>query len=211
MGFSNMYCVIYLLKNVINSKVYVGQTWRPLSKRFSEGYRHSHHIKSAINKYGKDNFYYVVLTVCHTQQIADYWEKYFIVKYDSINNGYNLREGGSNGKLSEETKRKISKAQSGENGFWYGKTMPLDTKIKMSNAHSGENNPFHGKTHGEENLTKMRANHKNKPKKFNEADITAIKHKALSLSYTEIAKEYGVFRRVISHVVNDKGAYKKAG
>lgn len=206
-----MYCIIYALKNTINDKVYVGQTWRSLIKRFSENYRHSPHINNAIKKYGRDNFYYEVLTFCSTQQLADYWEKFFISFYDSIENGYNLREGGSRGKLLEATKIKISEAQSGEKGFWYGKTMPPEVTMKISQALLGEKNPFYGKSHNEEALIKMRDNHKNKPKKFIQSDIDIIKYKAntLNISYTDLAKEFNVHRKTISHVVNDTGPYNK--
>jgi group I intron endonuclease len=206
-----MYCLIYLLKNTVNDKIYVGQTWRPLLKRIYEGYRHSHHISNAIKKYGKDKFYYTVLTVCGTQEIADYWERHFIIKYNSIENGYNLKEGGSNGRLSEQTKLKISEAQSGEKGHWYGKTFSLETKTKMSKAASGENNAFYGETHPEENLIKMRANHKNKPNRFGLEEVNIIKYKAniLKMSYSNIGKEYDADRHLISFVVNDSGPYKK--
>ena len=48
--------------------------------------------------------------------------------------------------LSQETKDKISKALSGENHPFYGKTLPQETKNKLSKVLSGENNPFYGKT-----------------------------------------------------------------
>lgn len=96
--------------------------------------KHSQHISNAIEKYGKNNFYYTVLTVCSTQKIADYWEDYFIVKYDSINNGYNIKSGGSKGKLSPDTIRKISTARLGTH--WGHHTE--QTKKKMSSIKTGK-------------------------------------------------------------------------
>ena len=41
----------------------------------------------------------------------DYWEKYYIDKYDTFKNGYNLTNGGETKKIiSEDSKKKISKA-----------------------------------------------------------------------------------------------------
>ena len=47
--------------------------------------------------------------------------------------------------LSEETKRKLSEAQKGENHPLYGKHHSEETKKKMSEAHKGEKNVMYGK------------------------------------------------------------------
>lgn len=70
-------------------------------------------------------------------------ERDFIYLYDSIKNGYNLKEGGNNGKLSEESLKKIS-----EKSKLYHHTP--ETKKKMSESRLGELNPFFGKKHTDE-------------------------------------------------------------
>lgn len=136
---------IYILKNTINDKVYIGQTWQSLSKRFGNGYYGCTHIRNAIKKYGKYVFYYEVLTTCETQEAADYWESYFISKYGSTNPeiGYNLNSGGnSGGLLSEETKHKLSESKkgkyTGEESHWFGKHHTEETKQKISKANKGK-------------------------------------------------------------------------
>ena len=50
---------IYIHKNKINNKIYVGQTKQSLSRRFrhnGEGYKHCICFYNAIQKYGWDNF-----------------------------------------------------------------------------------------------------------------------------------------------------------
>lgn len=90
--------LIYRIKNNVNNKIYVGQTSKLLKQRLSQ---HIHnksnckHLRNAITKYGPDNFYIELITICHTQNIADKLETFFIKEYDSIINGYNLRSGGS--------------------------------------------------------------------------------------------------------------------
>lgn len=107
--------IVYVITNLANGKTYVGQTWKTLQKRWCGHCTENSCIKlvRAIKKYGKDKFTIKLVTITHTQENADYWEIYFIQKYDSINNGYNIRLGGSNGKHSEETKRKMSLSQMG--------------------------------------------------------------------------------------------------
>lgn len=88
---------IYIIKNKINDKVYIGQAdfaW----KRWGSHIRDSHSkpkiiIDKAIKKYGEENFWYELLE----NQVQDYdeKEKYWIKKYNSIvPNGYNVAPGG---------------------------------------------------------------------------------------------------------------------
>lgn len=162
-----MFNIIYVLRNKFNSKVYIGQTWRSLKLRWrnSNGYKDCPKIYNAIIEIGKDNFYYEVLTICTTQEIADYWENYFICKFDSIKNGYNTRQGGSHGKQNDETKNKISIANTGkirtlEMKKKYSissidRIFSKETKNKMSIAQSGKNNGFYGKRHSDETKNKI--------------------------------------------------------
>ena len=102
--------IIYKAQNKINSKVYIGQTINSLQKRI---YGHKRDINDntkfhrALKKYGIDNFKWEVIKECNCITALNIFEKIFIKKYDSINKGYNLKEGGVNGKHTEETKQKI--------------------------------------------------------------------------------------------------------
>lgn len=93
-----MLCSIYKMLNQINGKIYVGQTWRTIQKRFGihkqPSYKGCINLHNALNKYGRDKFTIELITICGTQDAADYWERFFILKYNSIDNGYNLRNGG---------------------------------------------------------------------------------------------------------------------
>src|ERR1700678_709637 len=104
-------CKIYLITNIDNNKIYIGQTWKPLDIRFKEHCSiapsriHRMLITKAINKYGPDKFVIELLATTSSQNVADYLESSYIKEYDSISRpdgiGYNLKDGGSNGKLSQ--------------------------------------------------------------------------------------------------------------
>lgn len=100
-----MKAYIYFIINDINGKRYVGQT-TDFSRRKYTHFRHlreNRHanikLQSAWNKYGEENFHIERITFDNTnKEELDELEKYYIKKYDSIENGYNIKEGGSNGK-----------------------------------------------------------------------------------------------------------------
>jgi group I intron endonuclease len=132
-------CSIYKITNNVNGKVYIGQTWKLIKYRFDAHKRSKHCIKlyNAMEKHGRENFSIELITFCSTQETADYWEEYFIKKYDSINLGYNLREGGSHGKTSEETKRKLSIAGKGRPAPNKGIAASPETIAKLSSMRKG--------------------------------------------------------------------------
>ena len=127
-----MYGIIYKITNIINGKVYIGQTIRTFKERYEGSIENTknRHLKSAIEKYGVDAF--VVdeqLDTAETKEELDRKEQYYIQLYgsDQRDKGYNIMSGGSRGKQAEESKKLISEAQLGEKNHMYGKY--------------GENNP----------------------------------------------------------------------
>jgi group I intron endonuclease len=126
------YCNIYLLKNIINGKVYIGQTWVSYHERMKNGagYKGSQLMHNAIQKYGVSNFEYTTLKTVDNQNDADYWENYYINEYNSFNSevGYNLLTGrGALGKHSETTKIKLSEINMGHE-------VSEETKNKISQS-----------------------------------------------------------------------------
>lgn len=99
---------IYIIKNKINSKVYIGQTCQSIHTRFMQHMkpstckqRGSYKIYNAINKYGKENFYYEVLEENIDETEIDEKEIYYIALYDSYDNGYNSTHGGDTKTISK--------------------------------------------------------------------------------------------------------------
>ena len=89
--------IIYIITNKVNSKVYIGQTRKSLSERmrhhFSK-YETCKKLKKATEQYGKDNFLYSVLELVPYSELNDR-ETFYIEKYNSIENGYNIKKGNS--------------------------------------------------------------------------------------------------------------------
>jgi hypothetical protein len=107
---------IYCITSPSNKK-YIGQCVKKLSNGKNWGYinRWKEHIRdsktrnycrllnSAIKKYEHKNFQLEVLQECNIDEL-DYYEQYYIKHYNTMTpNGYNLREGGSISRYSEET------------------------------------------------------------------------------------------------------------
>jgi group I intron endonuclease len=109
----NSYGYIYKILNLINKKVYIGQTTISPSRRF---HCHSQMTKSnrsmpiahAINKYGKSNFSMEIIAICSNKILLDKFEKICISRYNAQVSefGYNIAKGGQPS-LTEEGKKKI--------------------------------------------------------------------------------------------------------
>ena len=132
-----IYCV-YSHTNKINGKIYIGLTFMEPEKRWKngKGYHKGTHFRSAIDKYGWDNFEHKIIKDNLTKDEASYWEKYYISFYNSTDrlHGYNISSGGEHGGHAQtnETRKKI-----GENGYHYGmlgEKHSDSTKKKMSES-----------------------------------------------------------------------------
>ena len=91
---------IYVIRNTVNEKVYVGQTRQGINIRFSNHLSAARHgldyvIGQAIRKHGEDKFYIELLEECDLSEINER-ETYWIKKLDAANykHGYNISPGG---------------------------------------------------------------------------------------------------------------------
>lgn len=94
---------IYKITNLINGKIYIGQTTSCVQKRFDEHAIHGKFNKMAIDraiiKYGKENFKIEIIDdTAKDQDELNLKEEYYIALYDSCNKkiGYNITTGGKN-------------------------------------------------------------------------------------------------------------------
>ena len=87
-----------MYRNKINDMKYVGQTICSFDQRLSTHLTNTimacSYIDRALHKYGKDNFEFIILEDNIPNELMDEKEIYYIKKYDTFNNGYNLTLGG---------------------------------------------------------------------------------------------------------------------
>lgn len=108
--------VIYGIKNLVNNKIYIGKSTNIKTRKkahetsFIRGQAVNIHLQRAIDKYGIENFEFVILEEVCLENIDDK-EKYWINCFKSYDEkfGYNKTMGGDGGKLTLEIKLKISK------------------------------------------------------------------------------------------------------
>ena len=112
--------IIYLIKNKIDNKCYVGQTIRTLKKRWSEHCKQNGCIAlhNAILKYTPENFTIEQLFE-GTNDELDEKEKEYIQQYNSIcPNGYNITSGGNTNKVHcEESRERMRQSKLGVKNF----------------------------------------------------------------------------------------------
>lgn len=154
---------VYMHRNKINGKLYIGQTCQIPEKRWDngKGYETSTRFFNAILKYGWDNFEHIIIKQNLSQNEANELEIQLIKQYQTQDEkyGYNITSGGNNYSHSEETKKKIGQSNS---IALKGKKHSSEQNIKMSQKFSGKGNPFYGKHHSEETKEKISQSRKGK-------------------------------------------------
>jgi len=164
---------IYVVENLINGKMYVGQTV-DLDRRWSLHLSKSSnclYLHRAIEKYGTENFEMVIIETLDNQEESNEREKYWISELNTLSPvGYNLKAGGDMGGVPcEETRSRMSaSAKNRARGFdedWresmrqaqLGRKHSVESKEKMRQSKLADNNPNYGKSPSEETRQKQRA------------------------------------------------------
>lgn len=162
---------IYMFKNKLNQKCYVGKTINLKGRYYShvDGSKRKSYLQKAITKYGIDNFDFVILEhIQHEDKKVlnsklNELEIYYIKKYDSYNSGYNLTLGGD-GALgairSEESKKAYSESKKGDKN----PAKSENVKKKISNTlkqYFKEHGPHKLTEEGRERLRKNMLGEKN--------------------------------------------------
>ena len=149
---------IYILKNKINNKCYIGQTRNSFKKRLVEHFNGDFCIGKALKKYGSDNFTKIMVE-CPDSDLNKK-EIQYIKTYNSVApNGYNLTNGNTGAYLTEEHKRKISESKKGHKTSEKtkrkiseankGRVFTEEHKRKLSEAKKGNNNRNKKRKHNE--------------------------------------------------------------
>ena len=217
---------IYKITNLINNKVYIGQT-KNYRSRFSEHkhelLHHKHHnskLQEDFNRFGLTNLKFEIIEECSTKEQALERETYWINYYGGIesDNTYNKCDLSGNNKeykhnqsiaqlgihtISDAGKLRISKAHKGT------KISELQ-KIKIRN--SAAKNPNFGmrnKHHTEETKQKMRKakqgmylGENNPNYKYTPEFIEILRNEYnVCHNYNELSRKYNINSNTISKLI----------
>jgi len=124
---NNSVCiVIYKITNILNGKIYVGQTvqdpkirWRrhKNAAKDSNGESYNLHLYCSMRKHGEHNFKFEIIEEHTNLNDANIAEIKYISNYNSTNKkfGYNNQTGGrTNFTITEETRKKLSDSHMGK-------------------------------------------------------------------------------------------------
>lgn len=128
--------LIYKITNLLDGKVYVGQTVKSLSQRWCQhlsqvryvGDRNNRRIcrylHTAMRLYGPENFKIEEIAGANSESELNYLEYLWICKLDCLApNGYNLRPGGNVRRgVSSETRKLLRELNLGSKNGMYGRS-----------------------------------------------------------------------------------------
>lgn len=142
-----------MIKNNENNKSYIGQSidiknrWMRHKSELNNNNHINNHLQFAWNKYGEDCFSFIILEECPIESL-DEREIFYINKYDSMDNGYNLCEGGNGIRGYKHTQEEIEKMRMVQNP----KTLlQIDKNLNIINK-------WHGISHASKELGYSRRN-----------------------------------------------------
>lgn len=186
---------VYIIKNSINNKVYIGQTMNTLEHRFKKHLetarsktKHTD-LTDAMNEFGADKFWIESLEEGNfTREELYEKEKYYIKKYNSLYpNGYNLQTGGLCDGCLPITRQRLSEKLKGRKVTWGDKVSNTmkekweneEYRETMSKAHSHPYKYGHYKKHS-------------KPLRLKLPDEEIISLYQSGVSIYKISKKYNV-------------------
>ena len=142
---------IYKIINILNQKIYIGQTICSLNQRFkrhlqeSKNYKYNSHLYSAILKYGEENFEISAIEIDVPSSQLNEREMFWVTFYQSQNPniGYNIAEGGN---------------KPPKNTYWKGKKQPSEMIEKRRQKQFGRESPMKGKQQSKDAKDKISRN-----------------------------------------------------
>jgi len=162
---------VYVITNTINGKQYVGQTIHSIAKRWHhhkisarKSWRGCRHLAHALRKYGEAAFTieeFTRLVNCSQDELNAAEQSAIEMLGTFSPNGYNIRHGGANGRMHDESKALIGAYQKGRKkspeqvaktrAALQGKTIPPETRAKIAATLRGRP----GRRHSEETRKKL--------------------------------------------------------
>jgi len=188
--------VIYKITNPTD-KIYIGCTidWK---RRFSEYRRLSmagqRKLYNSLKKYGYENHVFEIIEECEENMLHER-EIYYINYYNCIAEGLNIRLGNRNGRLTEETKQKISESLKGRPVTW-------ETHGSKGYKYTDEQ---------KQKMRKPRVNKWEREKLVSESNVKEIREKYSTGNYSksDLSREYNLSWVTIKNIVDSINSYKQ--
>ena len=108
---------IYKITNLVNNKIYIGQTIQKNPKMRWYGHQadarggKNTHLYNSMRKYGVDQLLWEVIDSAHCLEELNDKEQYWLEEYRKTNEVYNLREAGNNKMHSPDSIEKMKESQ----------------------------------------------------------------------------------------------------
>lgn len=206
---NNKKYIIYKITNLINNKIYIGQTSKTLKQRFN---KHVYDSKTlmhrAIKKYGKENFIISEIDTANTLKSACHKEKYWIKKLKSKikDGGYNITDGGEGTHGVKPTQEKILKHKNMMREKWKDPVFKeRGVKYLLSYVKKGPEHHMYGKHHTEKALKKMRGKCGEKSHRAKLTEQKVIEMRSLyasgHFSTRKLAKMFNIGKSAVFNIV----------
>lgn len=203
---------IYIIRNSVNDKCYIGQTKNSIEHRFKS---HKSQVNcknqctalyAAIRKYGADCFFIESLASdSFSRDELNVLEVYFIDKYKTLSpGGYNLQTGGGSFNLSQEVRDKISSSLKGRSMTWADKISLSVKKLWEDSEYRERQVKQRREKRGSyrEGIVRMKLR-----KQINIDDFK--KDYSLYMNLQEMSKKYGISVHTIYKVIKREGIKKR--
>lgn len=108
---------IYKFTHIDTGRCYIGQTIQKPEKRKWEHIcdtrdsNKTYHFHNALRKYGVNSFIFEIIDKALSLEELNKLEEFYIDKFNSINNGFNIRRGGNNKTHNIESIKRMRESQ----------------------------------------------------------------------------------------------------
>ena len=152
-------------------------------------------IYHSLLEFGWSNHKFEIIEECIIDKLYER-EIFYIIKFDSVENGLNLRLGGRNGNLTQITKDKISKKLKGRNNTWTKKGSGLGTKRSEKDKEKMRKPRKNGGWERDNLVSSVLVNE------------IRVKYQTGKFTRSSLSREYGVSWGTIKNITDYINSYK---
>lgn len=214
-------CVIYKIVCTINNKFYVGRAVNFKKRmcihksRLRNNKHVNKHLQNLWNKYGEENFQFLILESCERKEVCDR-EQYYLDLCIGTENCVNISKSSNNNTSSNslETRMKISASNKGKKLSdstksllsirHKGKKLSVETKDRIKLARAKQVMIPHDKE-TKEKISKSNSGERNSQAKLTWEIVRQIRFQhSIGVRQVELMKIYNISSTCVSNIINHK-------